>query len=67
MLGYGINNTEAEGVVEGRANVEAMVAAEVPGYYDFLVVKMSTQPYSPYMHFRVYIYLVYISYWGRFY
>ena len=34
MLGDGINNTEAAVVVEGRENVEALAAAEVPGYAD---------------------------------
>ena len=31
MLGDGINNAEAAVVVEGRANIEALAAKEVPG------------------------------------
>ena len=34
MLGDGINHSEAAVVVEGRANVETLAAAEVPGYAD---------------------------------
>ena len=31
MLGDGINHLEAAVVVEGKANVDTLVAAEVPG------------------------------------